>query len=267
MRSTTSLNVMTARLFRYTFSLALTALVGCASRGYERASATGAGIEALKTELAAAKERLDASVSALDKVVAAEDPSVPYEEFSHALADMEGQADTIRAQAEAVRSAGDAYFSEWEAKLASFTNEDMRAMSEKRRADLVASFDEINAASQKTKDAYEPLMTNLNDIKEYLGLDLSAASVGGIRNQVAQVKDGAGKVKETIDNLLGALDELSSQLATGAAAEAPEAAESREPGEAEAPAPSEESSSTEASEPQGAPSAETPAEGAAHEDG
>lgn len=213
MRTATATTAM-----KITSALALIALTGCASRGYERASETGSGIETLKTELTAAKQQLDVSVSALDKVVTAEDPSAPYEEFVDALADMEGQADTIRAQAEDVREAGDAYFADWDAKLASFKSDELRAKSEKRRADLVKSYDEINATSQKTKETYEPLMVNLNDIKDYLGLDLSATSIGDIGDQVRRVKDDAGKVQESIDELVAALDRLSSQLATGAAA-------------------------------------------------
>lgn len=219
MKATISMTVVTARFFQITSSLALIALIGCASRGYERAAATGSGIDELKTELTTAKKELDATVGALEEVVSAEDPSAPYEEFVRAIADMEGQADTIRAQADSVRSAGDTYFSEWEARLASIKSEELRAKSEKRRTDLAASYDEMKAASETTKEAYQPLMAALNDIKEYLGLDLSATSVAGIGDQVTKARDDAGKVQESIDGLLGTLDELASQLATGMPAE------------------------------------------------
>lgn len=210
-----STNVMPHRLFQITIVLAAIVSIGCATRGYERASETVSNIDTLKTELTTAKKHLDNSVNALDKVVSSKDATGPYEEFVHALAEMDGQADTIHAQAEAVRSSGDAYFEDWEAKLASFTSEDMRKISEQRRADLTKTYDEINAASQKTKEAYEPLMADLNDIKQYLGLDLSAASVAGIGDQVKKVKTGAGKVQESIDALLEVLDQLSTKLATG----------------------------------------------------
>ncbi len=205
------------RVFQTLICLASIVPVGCAARGYERASATSLSIDVLKTELTAAKEQLDTSVNALDQVVSAEDASKPYEEFVYALAEMEGQADTIRAQTEALRAAGATYFDEWEAKLASFTNEDMRKLSETRRADLVSTYDEINAVSQKTKEAYEPLMADLNDIKKYLDLDLSAAGVGQIGAQVKKVKGEAAKVQESIDALVQVLDQLSSKLATGGA--------------------------------------------------
>jgi hypothetical protein len=232
---TTATNAMAARCGRIAGSLALIVLIGCATRGYERASETGSGIETLKTELAEAKNQLDASVSALDKVVTAQDPADPYEDFVEALADMEGQADTIRAQAEDVRSAGDSYFAEWEKKLASLKNDELRAKSEQRRTELVKSYDAINTTSQKTKDAYQPLMAQLNYIKDYLGLDLSPASIAGIGDQVKRVRDDAGKVKVSIDELVAALEQLSSQLATGAAAGDITPAPPKESSPAEAP--------------------------------
>jgi len=213
-----SANLEPRRLFQIVLCLAAIVPVGCATRGYERASATSFRIDVLTTELTAAKLKLDTSVGALDKVISTEDDSFePYMNFVHALAQMEGQADTIHAQAEALRSVGASYFDEWEATLASFTSEDMRKLSEARRADLMLAYDEITAVSQKTKEAYEPLMSDLNDIKQYLGLDLSAASVSGIGEQVTKVKGEAAKVQESIDALVQALDQLSSKLAGGAA--------------------------------------------------
>ena len=231
-----STNVEPRRLFQIMMCLAAIVPVGCATRGYQRASVTALSIEVLKTELAAAKDQLDTSVGALDNVVSAADASEPYEEFVNALAAMEGQADTIRAQTEAVRSSGATYFAEWEAKLASFTNEDIRKLSETRRADLMSTYDEINAVSEKTKEAYEPLMADLNDIKQYLGVDLSAASVSGIGEQVKKVKGEAAKVQESIDVLVQALDQLSSKLATGSAGGGTGSADpgSADPGSAEA---------------------------------
>ena len=105
-----SANLEPRRLFQIVLCLAAIVPAGCATRGYERASATSLSIDVLKTELTAAKDQLDTSIGALDKVVSTADAGEPYEEFVHALAAMDGQADTIRAQAEALRSSGATYF-------------------------------------------------------------------------------------------------------------------------------------------------------------
>lgn len=193
--------------------LALVA-IGCASRGYQQASTTASNISKLKAELEAAKERVDTSVAALDKVVAANDPAEPYEEFVRAVARLDGQANTIRAQADAVRSAGATYFKEWEAKLAAFASDEMRQLSEARREDLMKALDEVNSVSQATKEAYEPFMADLSDIQQFLGLDLSTASVSAIGDKVTKVKDDAGNVQAAIDELVKTLEDLSGKLAT-----------------------------------------------------
>ena len=85
------------RIFQMLICLVAIVPLGCAARGYERASATSSSIDVLKTELTAAKVKLDTSVNALDEVVSAESASKPYENFVYALGQLEGQADTIPA--------------------------------------------------------------------------------------------------------------------------------------------------------------------------
>jgi hypothetical protein len=108
----------------------------------------------------------------------------------------------FRKQAEAMRTKGQDYFKEWEAEQAKINNEDIKTRSVQRRAEVEQAFSRINDKSQTLKDAYQPLMSDLKDIRTALNNDLTPGGIAAIKpiaDRVAKEgvseKDAAGAVE------------------------------------------------------------------------
>jgi hypothetical protein len=94
-----------------------------------------------------------------------------------------------------MRTKGQAYFTEWEAEQAKINSEDIKTRSVQRRAEVEQTFSRINDRSQTLKDAYQPLMSDLKDIRTALNNDLTPGGVAAIKPIVDRVNKEAVAVK------------------------------------------------------------------------
>ena len=101
----------------------------------------------------------------------------------------------VRKQAEEMRTKGQAYFTEWEAEQAKINSEDVKTRSVQRRAEVEQTFSRINDRSQTLKDAYQPLMSDLKDIRTALNNDLTPGGVAAIKSIADRVNKEAVAVK------------------------------------------------------------------------
>jgi len=107
-----------------------------------------------------------------------------------------------------MRTKGQAYFTEWEAEQAKINSEDIKTRSVQRRAEVEQTFSRINDKSQTLKDAYQPLMSDLKDIRTALNNDLTPGGVAAIKpiadrvnKEGVAVKVAAGAVENEFKTL------------------------------------------------------------------
>jgi len=184
--------------------------VGCSS-GYNKGTKTSESIMSTADHLAQGREQIDnvnASLTNLSNAQPGQDLRPLYKDYSSNVDKLDSIAADVRKQAEAMRSKGQAYFQEWEAEQAKINNEDIKTRSVQRRAEVEQAFSRINDKSQRLKDAYQPLMSDLKDIRTALNNDLTPGGIAAIKpiaNRVAKetvvVKAAAGSVESEFQTL------------------------------------------------------------------
>jgi DNA repair exonuclease SbcCD ATPase subunit len=182
--------------------LAALLLAGCSS-GYKQGAKTSESVMSAAQKIEDGRTQLDKVTASLDKLVNAQNQNLAplFKDYSSNVDKLDAIAKDVKKQADAMRSKGQAYFKEWDAELAEINNEDIKARSAERRTAVEQSFQRLSDASQKLKAEYQPLMSDLQDIRTALNNDLTPAGIQSIKpiaervmGEAARAKDAAGQV-------------------------------------------------------------------------
>jgi hypothetical protein len=120
---------------------------------------------------------------------------------------------------ENMKTRGNDYFMEWES---SYTNPDIRELSERRRIEMRAVYAKIPEASIGVKGALKSYLTDIREVQKYLSNDLTPQGIAAI-SPIAQraVADG-DSVKESIKPVLAAIDQVKFEMTQGGASKSSE---------------------------------------------
>ena len=165
-------------------------------------------MQIFRNDLVAGEQQIDNTLKALAQVTdpKQEDLKAAYDNFTNQLARTNDQADKLKREADAMRTAREKYFAGWEEKVADIDNPTIRASAEARRTRMRDSQERIVTKSQAVRDAYQPFMKDLQDIKKYLDQDLSKDSIADIGDAVKKVQADGAIVKQKIDAVVAELD-------------------------------------------------------------
>jgi hypothetical protein len=181
-----------------------------ASMRTQGSSLAAPSVGQFKANLLACKRQIDGTLAALADVTNpnTSDLRAAYNTYSDQLARTEHQAMDVKTEAAAMRAARQDYFAKWETKTTEIENPTIRASAEARRQRLRDAHERIITSSEQLRDAYEPLMKDLQDVRKFLAPDLSKQSVSmlGDANKKCQA-DGA-VVKQKIDTIVDELDRI-----------------------------------------------------------
>jgi len=176
------------------------ASAGCSSGG-EKGMKTSQSITSTANHLEDGRMQIDkvtASLNKLSSAQAGQDLRPLFKDYSSNVDKLDSIAKQVRKQAEEMRAKGQAYFKDWDAEQAKINNEDIKARSAQRRAEVEQSFARVNADFQTLKDAYQPLMSDLQDIRTALNTDLTPGGVASIKPIANRVANEAIAVKNAI---------------------------------------------------------------------
>ena len=184
--------------------------IPAAGAGAAAAAASANSAANLRSELTATQEQIDRTLSSLDELAkpGQTDLRGAYKRYSQNVDLLDRQARRARTDADAMRQARAQYFAQWQAKLAETDNPTLREAAADRRTRLRAGEERIVAAAADVKESFDPLMTDLQDVRKFLADDLSAdrASILGPLATKSQASGAA--VKGKIDALIAELDTI-----------------------------------------------------------
>jgi methyl-accepting chemotaxis protein len=196
-------------------------VVGCASsRGYKQADKTGEGITTVRTDVANIKTAVDGSLKALDDLVAAShtDPRKPYEAFAKSVDKVEAAGDTAKKDAEKMRARAADYFRQWDKQLDSVKSEEIKKLSQERKAKLQETFDEIKDAAEDAKESFPGFLSDLKDLRTALGSDLSSQGIDSAKEIIQKTRNSGAQVQKDLEKLM---TEMNSAAEAITAAKAP----------------------------------------------
>ena len=165
-----------------------------------------------RNDLVQAKSQVERTLASLTSLT---DPNQSdlagaYKRYSDDLMRMNQHAAHTRSEAKAMQDARDAYFARWEQKAASTDNPAIRADAEARRDALRASQQRLTTSTGELRDAYDPFMRDLEEVRTFVGKDLSKDTTSVLGTVTKKAQQDGQVVNQRIDAVIADLDSLKS---------------------------------------------------------
>jgi hypothetical protein len=196
---------------------AIITLTGCATTGIQRAAATGTTMEVVENDIRQIVAQVDITGAALDDLVrpGQADVKKAFNQYTSNVSKMEDLEKRFSKHAETMRVQGKEYFEEWRTEGDTYTNPQIQALSEQRRAELSAVFAKISEASVGVRGSLAAYMSDIREIQNYLSNDLTPKGIQAITPTARQaVKDGES-LKDAMYPVLFAIGNARDELGQG----------------------------------------------------
>jgi chromosome segregation ATPase len=194
--------------------------VSSSGTGFELAGRFSDQIERSKIAIANGEEQLDATMDTLSGIMTEpeQDVRAAWKQLEKDIGQLQKQVDAIEAQNVRMRQQADVYFQSWETELATIESAEMQQRSQVRRSEQMAEFQRTETALSDARNAFDPLFTDLKDLKQYLSIDVTPAGRAAVSDLHDQAGRNADEVKLAISLAMDELDRMQSVLSPGAAA-------------------------------------------------
>lgn len=192
-------------------------LGGCATTGMDRSVKTSNSIREVDSEIRKMMVQIDVTGTSLDSLTTAGKPDLKksFDTYSHNLAKLDHEGKKTLKRVEEMKSQSKEYFEEWEKQGDTFTNPEIRALSEERRSRLAGIYAQVPGAGAGIKGAYLAYMTDLKEIQLYLSNDLTPKGVEAIDPVARKTVQDREVLKASLLPVISALDEINAELYGG----------------------------------------------------
>ncbi len=190
---------------------------GCATTGNQRSADTRNTMKTVEQDYIDAMAQVDVTDGSLQSLI---DPGQPnegqaYDKYSNNVSKMETLGKRLFERAEKMNTQQKNYFEEWRMQGNTYTDEQIEALSEQRRADLSEVFAHISAASVGVKGSLKAYISDIDQIKVYLSSDLTPKGVDALTPTVQQAITDGENLKEAVKPVLAAIADARAELAQG----------------------------------------------------
>ena len=190
------------------------------------ATATGAGAavsakqavtpEQLRKNLVAGKDQVDRTLQSLSSLT---DPNTvdlqtAYKNYGMQVDRMKQHAAQTKVDADAMRQTREAYFAKWDQRISQTDNPTIRAEAEATRARLRSGQEKLIADSALAKEAYDPFITDLEDVRKFLTNDVTKDAISVLSPTAKKAQENGKLLKQRIDTLVADLDSIEGKPTT-----------------------------------------------------
>jgi septation ring formation regulator EzrA len=154
--------------------------------------------EQFKTALQSFKEVTQFDGGDLEKI---------YKKLKSQLEISEGKSDALRNRIESVESVANALFTEWKGELKSYSNENLRQVSQQELQDTQKKYGDMLRAMKKAESRIEPVLQPLRDQVLFLKHNLNARAIGSLNREVTAVQSD---VTSLLEDLQASINEANS---------------------------------------------------------
>jgi chromosome segregation ATPase len=187
--------------------LSLTAVAllaaGCASTGYDSGTKTATNIQKAANKITALNTSVDTALNSLNDLVGNPKPDLrpQYKTFTSELKKLLANAQDLNKARMSVGQQGKDFFAKWDAELAQIHNEDIKARSQARKAEVSEKLQAIKRSYAEAETAFKPFLADLQDVDKYLSVDLTTGGVNAIRDVVVKATQHAVPLKQSLGKL------------------------------------------------------------------
>lgn len=193
---------------------------GCASTGNDKSASTVKSLAKSSRLIDKGTVLIDQTLANLNDLVTNPNPDLRKQSaaFSSSLNDLGSIAKDVSCKADEMKAQGAAYFAKWDKESARMQNEDIRHRSQERKQEVAANFARISQQYDETKTLFQPFMSDLRDVQNYLNTDLTAGGLAAIKDVAAKSASDAIPLKESMGRLSEAFKSLSLSMSTSSGA-------------------------------------------------
>jgi len=190
---------------------------GCATTGNQRSTDTRNTMKSVEQDYIDAMAQVDVTDSSLQTII---DPGQSnekqaFDKYSNNVNKMDNLGKRLFERAEQMNTQQKNYFEEWRMQGNTYTNEQIQALSEQRRADLSEVFAHISEASVGVKGSLKTYISDIDQIKIYLSSDLTPKGVGALTPTAQQAITDGDNLKEAVKPVLSTIADARDELAQG----------------------------------------------------
>jgi hypothetical protein len=204
----------TATFFTTVLLGALTCLTGCATTGMDRAAKTTTSMQSVEEDYKQASIQIDVTRASLEELVKPDqaDMKKAFNAYTENVQKMEKSGKRVDMHTEKMRARSNEYFTEWES---SYTNPEIRELSERRRIEIREGYVKISEASVGVKGALVSYLTDIREIQKYLANDLTPQAIVSIRPVAQRALTDGDNLKETVKPVLAAIAQVKVEMIQG----------------------------------------------------
>lgn len=162
--------------------LAILLMTGCASTPLQRQDATSSSLVELRDAMIATRGQIEQTLTSLDALTHAPPDGLraAYQQYAKDADTIARQALTVDKESRQMRQRSDAWLSGWQQSQANVDNVELRAIGEKRRAQALERFQNIDGSFAAAREAFTPFIANLQDVKNVIGNDVTPSGVAAV---------------------------------------------------------------------------------------
>jgi chromosome segregation ATPase len=191
------------------------ALAAAAPDKAEKVAQKMLGLDKSLQTIAAQVDKTLASLNAL--TVPGGDLPSKFKEYSKSVADLQKMAEKAKSNAAAATSQREAYVAEWKASQEKIVNPELKAASEKRRAELEPKIEAIKTSLGSARDTFTPFVQDLKDLEVFLANQLNPGGIEAATPLITKCSTEGEKLKADISMGSAAVKDLATSISpTGA---------------------------------------------------
>jgi len=192
-------------------------LGGCATTGIDRSVKTTNSIQDVDLEIRKMMVQIDATGSALDSLMLAAAPDLKksFDTYSDQVVKLDNEGKRTLKRIDEMKLNSKEYFAEWEKQGETFTNPQIRELSEERRTRLAGVYAQVPAAGVGIKGAYQAYLTDLKEIQMFLSNDLTPKGIASVDPVAGKSVQDRESLKASFGPVLSALDDIKAELYSG----------------------------------------------------
>ena len=135
-----------------------------------------------------------------------------YEALSDEYEASEDAAEEVSDRIDAIQSVAEALFDEWEDELDEYTNQRLRADSERKLRDTRRRYERLIAAMRRSEQKMQPVLAALKDNVLYLKHNLNAQAVASLKTEFSRIDQDIDVLIEEMRKAIASSDEFIESL-------------------------------------------------------
>jgi DUF2959 family protein len=184
-----------------------------------RADKTAKKLLKMDEALKQGEAQLDSIMKSLNSLSSAQGADLvsKYESYSKQVDKISTTAEEVKKKSSQAKSQREDYLEAWRKDQSKIQNEQLKASSEARRKELEPIIQQIGDSLASASANFTPLLQNLNDLKLFLGNNLSAPGVSSAQDLITKCNESTSLVKGDVDKASVAIQQLAASVTPGGA--------------------------------------------------